>query len=494
MTLGSVSAALAAVICFAVVLLRSGVIAIAAQVPKTATAGVTTMLDASLSDEAKEKAVQAAGLALLRQSWQVAWRLALALVAVAAPIYLFDLLGVAPSEATFGVLLRIDFLVIVSVAAIGLGWVWRRRSRPLAEASGDKISDANAYSSGDRLMHAMAFSGLRAQIALSRLDDRLYRKRIASVADAPPIFITSLARGGTTALLRALHDHPQIATHRYSDMPFLSAPLLWDRLAGRRAGVASKERAHGDGIKIDLQSPEAFDEVFWMLFWPEKYRADRIELWGPEDGSDTGAAFLAQHFRKIAAVRHREAAPDAVRYLSKNNANIARLGLLPKLFPGCQVVVPLREPTAHAASLHRQHQNFLKLHGEDAFSKRYMRNIGHFEFGDLHRPMAFDLDALSGHEPKHPDYWLAYWITCFEHIAGHADRLTLIAQDTLRAAPEKTMEALLARLNLPNSKAGTWGEVFLHRPDAQMDDLFDPALVKTARDIYAALHAKRLGR
>jgi len=79
-----------------------------------------------------------------------------------------------------------------------------------------------------------------------------------------PIFITSLPRAGTTILLAALNSVPQLATHLYRDMPFVMAPLLWSRLSGRfRKQAVLQERAHGDGIAIGYDSPEAFEEVIW---------------------------------------------------------------------------------------------------------------------------------------------------------------------------------------------------------------------------------------
>ena len=39
--------------------------------------------------------------------------------------------------------------------------------------------------------------------------------------------------------------------------------------------VLDHERAHNDGIKIDLQSPEAFEEVFWRSQLNSKYK-DKI--------------------------------------------------------------------------------------------------------------------------------------------------------------------------------------------------------------------------
>ena len=162
----------------------------------------------------------------------------------------------------------------------------------------------------------------------------------------------------------------------------------------------------------------------------------------------------------------------------------ARLSLLPKIFPDCQIIVLLREPSAHAASLYRQHMNFAKLQAADDFSKRYMGDIGHFEFGALHRPMAFNRDFLTGRDLERPDYWLAYWITSFEHVADHTSNLLLLKQEDLRDNPEQTMDYLITNLGLSHNRSKQWGGYFHREPDVTRSDLFDDELLIRARSVY----------
>ena len=73
------------------------------------------------------------------------------------------------------------------------------------------------------------------------------------------IFITGLARSGTTILLNALYKSNIFASLSYADMPFILAPNLWSKISLSKRDSALKERAHGDGIKVSKESPEAFD-------------------------------------------------------------------------------------------------------------------------------------------------------------------------------------------------------------------------------------------
>jgi hypothetical protein len=305
------------------------------------------------------------------------------------------------------------------------------------------------------MLHRLAFASPRVQLIAEDLGNSLYGKVFQSVTAERPVFITSLPRAGTTALLNALAGLPSFATHLYRDMPFVMAPVLWSRLSGRfqKASVAT-ERAHGDGLSVGYDSPEAFEEIIWRCFWPDHFAADHIRLWTRADLSEEARSFLQRHFRKIIALR-RGSEAQGVRYLSKNNANIARLDLLHAMFPDATVLVPVRAPLAQAASLLRQHQRFLVVHREDDFARRYMEDIGHYEFGLLHRPIRFDgfEELATGLSPDDLDYWLAYWIAAFEHVAAEPAPVTLIPYDALSRGEPGSLESLLSALDLGTDSA-----------------------------------------
>jgi hypothetical protein len=212
---------------------------------------------------------------------------------------------------------------------------------------------------------------------------------------------------------------PDIATHTYRDMPFPTTPVLWNRLAGgRRRKVPGVARAHGDGLTIDLETPEALEEVLWKLFWPEKYGIDGIGLWRPADRKPDAERFMQRHMAKIVRARHGAGDSDGrrLKYCAKNNANIARLPYLAQAFPGCRIVVPVRRPESHAASMLRQHRNFRGLQERDPFVVRYMADIGHYEFGNIHRPIRFPGFEPGAHDADTVAYWLSYWVHAFREV------------------------------------------------------------------------------
>lgn len=475
--------ALIAVCAFTISLARTGVIALGRHTLAISVQGISTMLDPELSDSRKEKAVRAAGGALLLDGFSMAWRGALASTVAVGIIFVAQFLTIANSTDVYRLLMRLDFIIGLSAAGILIVMVIRiLRPQPLTGV--ETVSDT--YTNVDQLVHILAFSSPWVSRVIATLDDWIARDRLARLRSTRIIFITSLARGGTTALLNAMHALPQLATYEYRDMPFIPAPVMWSKISGNRV-VQRRERAHGDGLQIDLNSPEAFDEVLWRLYWPEKYRSDQIELWSEADIDQDKLARLRRNFGKIISLRvSRDRMNGRVGYVSKNNTNIARLDFLDRGFPNAAIVVPIRRPVAHAASLHRQHMNFAKRHADDAFTKRYMRDIGHLEFGALHRPIAFSGQDENPYSLEDPNYWLFYWVTAFQEILKHQEKCIFITQDSLRAKPQETIQALAARLEL-NIQDLDFRGFFRSSVDSCEESGFDPELLAGARAIYVEL-------
>jgi hypothetical protein len=260
------------------------------------------------------------------------------------------------------------------------------------------------YSALDKLMHRLALASPARAEMLHDIE------RGAFLKSAPPdeerhVFVTGLARAGTTILMREIHCSAAFGSLTYADMPFVLAPNLWQRLSakGRKPGPKA-ERAHGDGIEIGFDSPEALDEVYWRVFSGGDYiRSDRLVPHSPNDEQIEGYRDL---IRLILRRTGRK------RYLSKNNNHLLRLDSLARAFPNSVILIPIRDPHDHARSLLNQHLRFLD---SDAFTRSYMEWLGHHEFGATHRQFAWD-DAIPGGDPQRIDYWLAQWIAAHRWI------------------------------------------------------------------------------
>jgi hypothetical protein len=307
------------------------------------------------------------------------------------------------------------------------------------------------YSRLDRLLHRLAFAGNAVQFTAADIERAMYSASYKAVRGERPIFVTSLPRAGTTLMLEVLYRFPSLASHVYRDMPFVMAPVLWSHLSGSfRRPQELRERAHGDGMQVGYDSPEAFEEILWRAFWPEKYHDDRIDLWTRGDQLSEARDFFLEHMKKIIALR-RPDRPDDGRYVSKNNGNVARLDLIRVMFPDAKILVPIRRPVEHARSLLNQHRRFLEMQRETPFVRRYMGDIGHYEFGSLHRPIAFPgFEALKGaHTPLELNYWIGYWIAAFEHVLARKEHLILASYEDCCLGAAGAVEQLCARLDIP---------------------------------------------
>lgn len=356
------------------------------------------------------------------------------------------------------------------------------------------MMEKNNYSTLDRILHNISFSSFNIQLSISDIEDRVFSKKWRDIHPEKPVFITSLPRGGTTILLNLLSMIPSFASHKYRDMPFVLSPLLWDAISSPfRKSNDSIQRAHGDGMQIGYDSPEAFEEILWRAFWPQKYLKDQISLWSEKDANNEFLQFFNQHMKKIIYVRGENTSELKWRYVSKNNANIARIKLLYKMFPDCKIIIPFRHYKDHAESLRRQHSNFLRIHEHDKFSMKYMHDIGHFEFGKLHKPIQFidDKRNLDQYHLSSLSYWTVYWIQAFEHILSNFnDHVLLVSHENLCRTPESSLQRLFALLDMESLPLSPELISLFHPPHSyNIDDSnLDSEIQKNADDVYCRLH------
>lgn len=81
----------------------------------------------------------------------------------------------------------------------------------------------------------------------------------------------------------------------------------------------AKERAHGDGIMVSFDSPEAFEEIFWRTFCAKDYifKDHLAPHKANEEAVDQFRIFVQQ------IIDSRDTS-EQTRYLSKNNGNVFR--------------------------------------------------------------------------------------------------------------------------------------------------------------------------
>ncbi|MPZ56006.1 MAG: sulfotransferase [Rhizobiales bacterium] len=336
--------------------------------------------------------------------------------------------------------------------------------------------------------------------SLGDLETRRLNRTLDGIAIQAPIFICGLARSSSTILLECLAAHQDTVTHRYRDYPGVLAPVFWDRISARLYANRSMpvERAHGDGIAITPDSPEAMEEMLWMAFYPQGHDPARDNTVGRGGVVPEFANFYRDHIRKLLWLR------QGRRYLAKGNYNLARLGGLIDLFPDARLIVPLRDPVTHIASLMRQHSLFCAAEARHPAALRYMQRVGHFEFGLDRRPLnlgnvesaAAVLDLWShGHDAEG---WSFYWAYVHNFLADLLEQDAALRQATLFVPFEELCTDPVAVLGRVLSHAGltadeSWTAALARRIRAPAHD--SPLDETTRRTIlrFTASAAKRVG-
>ncbi len=347
------------------------------------------------------------------------------------------------------------------------------------------------YSATERFLHKIAFASPKLQRVLAQVESDLCARQLESIRPGAPVFVTGLPRAGTTLVLDILYRTGAFATFTYRSMPFPLAPLLWQRLSRPFQKQATlQQRAHGDGMEVSVESPEAFEEVIWLNALQDTYvREDHLLPLGSKDVDAEFAAFFKETIRKLIAVEARGGNQNGLRYLSKNNANISRIPVLRDMFPEASVIVCFRNPLSHCRSLAGQHERFLQMHDKDPFSRDYMRWIGHYDFGSNFRPIDFNCEGFVRPNVTDDSFWLHYWLNAYRQFdTNRSDpSVHLFCYDDLLAAPAPSLAALSNAIEL---HAGLDGEAErIRAPHASGEGKLDASedLVSEAMDLYAAL-------
>lgn len=349
----------------------------------------------------------------------------------------------------------------------------------------------NKYSTIDKSLHNLAFNSFSTQITLSKFENRIFKKKLEGIIIEKPVFVTALPRAGTTLILDLLASTSEFVSNTYRDMPFFLIPMFWNKYSGLfKQSDMPRERAHGDGMMVSVDSPEAFEEIIWKSFWQSRYRKDRIIPWGNVNYPEF-ESFFRNHIRKTIFLKSNNNEIRG-RYISKNNLNIARLEYLNHIFPDSIILVLFRHPLQHASSLLRQHLNFLKIHKDDLFARKYMEAIGHYDFGGNLKPIDFNnwLSPELLTNTTTLSFWLQYWVNMYHYLLKHSSVNTkFISFESICNTPAKNLKKLGELLEIRNhneliSKAD---QVVLPKSHSIDTTDLEPNLLQKANALYESL-------
>lgn len=308
-----------------------------------------------------------------------------------------------------------------------------------------QIKDYNYFS---KLLHKLVLGNRFILNSLFDLDNFIYRSKINLEQKRfnSHIYISGLARSGTTILLRSLYDTNKFASLTYNDMPFILSPNLWSKINNTSSSKNYKYASQNTKIKVKIESPEAFEEVFWKLFSGKKYNSK--EFLNIIDHNEE-VLKMYEKFINLILLRY-----DKDLYISKNNNNILRLDCIKEIFPNSIIIVPYRDPIQQSISLLNQHKYFLELNKKDYFSKKYTDYLGHYEFGENHKKFnlseEFLRDYKYNNDPLSLNYWLVQWGKVYSHVLKSNEKknikILFLGYENLCSDPNYYLEYIFKKI------------------------------------------------
>lgn len=237
------------------------------------------------------------------------------------------------------------------------------------------------------------------------LEKKFFKKKIKK-----KIFICGLPRSGSTLLLNLLYSSGSFFSFKYNNLPFFFSPNLVNRLIQIFSKTKSKiQRHHKDDIYIDYESPEAFEEIFWISHLKKKYISKELNF----HNLSSKDIFDFEEFLQIYAYYN-----NKINYISKNNNNILRIKDLINKVKNSIFIIPFRDPFMQARSLHRVNNIFFKLHKIDKFTKTFFELIGHYDFGMTFRKIKFNnnYEKLNNNNNNDEFFFLENWINYYNYF------------------------------------------------------------------------------
>lgn len=453
-------------VCFVELFTRLGVSGRMAELKEIVFKVTHTIASPRISDCWKEKVLLRYALRLFLLSLLIF----VLFVGSFSPFFVISAFGIIFDTQVIKLALSIKGIVTSTVVAISYAMLKSRRSE-------------NDYGAAAKILHQLVLGHPLVGEATFDIENLMYGSKSPDVAAGKHVFVAGLARAGTTILMRKLYENGQFCSLTYRDMPFILAPNLWRVFTNFSPQQKEmQERAHGDGLKVDYDSPEALEEVFWRVFCGSDYIKENGLV--PMSAN----AEIIEKFRSFIALVLKDHGNK--HYLSKNNNNILRLRSITEAFPNAVILVPFREPMQQAYSLMNQHRRFLRKHATDRFSKKYMSWLAHHEFGSDHRPFIFHGKPNGREDTDTLRYWLKLWVNTYLYISENLPaQAILVSYESLCDDTAFVWERLAEKIDLFPYDNGIRLSKSLH----QVEESLPPELLAQASTTYNDLRTRSIG-
>ena len=242
------------------------------------------------------------------------------------------------------------------------------------------------YNNFDKFLINLVLGSKIINKSLYEIEKILYLKK--NKEKFSKLFISSLPRSGTTILLNYIYSTGEFGSLKYKNMPFIISPNLSKLFIKKK--IKKSERAHGDGIFQDLNSPESFSEVFFSTFNEKEIKSE-----------------LENYISLILKSEKKN------KFVNKNNNDYKRIKIINDYTSKSFFLITIRDPIQQANSLLNQHIFFSSIQQSDKFITKYMNYLGHNEFGLGHKPWFDPINFLNNEDIN---YWLEQWYLFYKNI------------------------------------------------------------------------------
>ena len=318
------------------------------------------------------------------------------------------------------------------------------------------------YSRIQKILHDIVLYKKFINKSLFEIEKIIHLKK-KDITNESHIFITGLPRSGTTSLLNFLFKSCEYVSLTYQNMPFVLSPFF-SKIFNKKK-FQEKERLHSDGLTINLNSPEALDEIFF------------------NNNEEFIKRELANYILLILDCEKKG------KYLSKNNLNYKRVDLIRSILPNSIFLIPIREPLQQAYSLLKQHLNFIKLQKSDDFIRRYMNYLGHNEFGLNHKPWN---DPINFTDLNDINYWLEQWYLLYQNIydnyKSHKNCYFIIYENLTN---QNYLKVLIKKINL-NQVENLNLNYFKNSNQKDIDVKYEKSIYQKSKNLYKNFHNKNI--
>ncbi len=307
----------------------------------------------------------------------------------------------------------------------------------------------DVYSPIDKFLHYVFLGNKNISKFLFNLEIRFHRKQLLNIEPSQNLYVSGLARAGTTVLMQYLGQLDDFKSLSYKNLPFLFLPKTGLKLISNKKNEET-ERTHKDGITHGINTYEALEEPFWRNY--------------------IGSTFIFKDIIQKHSIKKdffekynifRQLISDNKIFLAKNNNHLLRATSLHKLDKSIGnktiTIIPFRNPLQQAKSLLNQHLILSELQREDEFTLDYMDFLSHHEFG-LHSkvPVLNEKKTPSINYNKNSiEYWLEIWYFFYSEVYkqfNQSDGFYFFSYESFVKDPKNSLKRILDLMNIKNNK------------------------------------------